>query len=74
LPIELLNLLEIKFNIKSNRVIKGSTTRNNIRYIVKKLEKNSQELKELSNYINIEVKPNITLENKKAIIFTISKA
>ena len=74
LPIELLNLLEVKFNIKSNRVIKGSTTRNNIRYIVKKLEKNSQELKELGNYIEAEVKPNIALENKKAIIFTTSKA
>ena len=74
LPIELLNLLELKFNIKSNKVIKGSNTRNNIKYIVKKLEKNSQELKELSNYIEIEVKPNIALENKKAIIFTTSKA
>ena len=30
-------------------------------------------IKKLCNYIKLEVKPNIVLENKKAIIYTISK-
>ena len=71
LPQDLLTLLEDRFNINQNKIIQGSTTRNNINYNIISNFDNSKitELTIVEQLLREKIYPNLR-ENDKAIIFT----
>jgi len=71
LPNPLLNLLENKFNILNNTIIRGNTTRPNIRYNILELNKGETEASLLKDIIiDLNTKLN---NNDRVIIFTNTK-
>ena len=69
LPNPLLDLLEAKFYLRTNRVIRGSTTRTNISYILRELKPKEQEIDILKKLLVDEVY-SILKEGEKFLIYT----